>query len=229
MWKKDESRCINSDRDHACFSDDSARSTRCKSLCCLLFPYFSLSLVLVRVARPIVRRSTQHAHTNVEAVGHVWTDGITSRIASPTTTGASAAVGKSNSDTSDIHSDRLIIVCTMSYQHIFQRPNLARTAAQLQQAGPRVLWVVIEDTHSLRKMASTPEHYAWIINSTRAFVASLGIDAVYIADESPFPRNAPRSPKIETHQRNLGLEYVESLSLMSSLGGAVTTCNDPHL
>mmetsp|Transcript_3610 Transcript_3610/g.8959 ORF Transcript_3610/g.8959 Transcript_3610/m.8959 type:complete len:427 (-) Transcript_3610:102-1382(-) len=104
-------------------------------------------------------------------------------------------------------SDRLIIVCTMSYEHIFRRPNLARTAAQLVGGG-RVLWVVIEDTHSLRKKASTAAHYQWIINDTRRFVHSLGVDAMYIAEDSPFPASAPRSPKIETHQRNLGLTYA---------------------
>ena len=79
-----------------------------------------------------------------------------------------------------VNGDRHIVVCTMSYQHIFQRPNLARTAAQLLQAGGRVLWVVIEDTHSLRKMASSPEHYEWIIASNRAFVTTLGVDVVCV-------------------------------------------------
>ena len=103
--------------------------------------------------------------------------------------------------------DRVIVVTTMSYEHIFRRPNLARTAAQLAQAGP-VLWVVIEDTHSLRKMASTTAHYDWIVADTRAYIGTLGVDAVYIAEPSPFPPASPRSPKIETHQRNLGLSYV---------------------
>lgn len=108
------------------------------------------------------------------------------------------------------HTDRLIIVCTMSYKHIFRRPNLARTAAQLHQAG-RVLWIIIEDTHSLRKMATSRQHYQWIVDDTRAFVSSLGLDTVYIATDSPFPENSPRSPKIETYQRNLGLDYAYSV------------------
>lgn len=98
----------------------------------------------------------------------------------------------------------------MSYEHIFRRPNLARTAAQLLQAG-RVLWIVIEDTHSLRKMASTDDHYSWILEDTKKFIDTLGIDSVYIAEDSPFPRSSPRSPKIETHQRNLGLKYAYSI------------------
>jgi hypothetical protein len=104
--------------------------------------------------------------------------------------------------------NRFIIVCTLTYQHIFQRPNLARTAAQLMQAGPNVLWIVTEDTHWLRQIASNPEHFDWIINSTRVFIASLGLNTVYIAEHAPFKKNEIRSAKIQAHQRNLGLAYV---------------------
>eukprot|EP00041_Stephanoeca_diplocostata_P013683 m.241866 g.241866 ORF g.241866 m.241866 type:complete len:442 (+) comp19428_c0_seq1:319-1644(+) len=103
---------------------------------------------------------------------------------------------------------RLIIVNTMTYEHIFKRPNLARTAAQLLQAGPKILWIVTEDTHSLRKMTrGNDTHYTWIVDDTRKFLLGLGVDVIYISHDSPFPLNSPRSPKIETHQRNQGLNY----------------------
>lgn len=130
------------------------------------------------------------------------------------------------SDSPGADVDRLLIVCTMSYEQIFRRPNLARTAAQLAQAG-RVLWIIIEDTHSLRKRATSTDHYTRLIKGTRAFVSTLGVNAVYIADDSPFPTAAPRSPKIETYQRNLGLKYaysvVENATVAASHG--VRSCS----
>ena len=41
--------------------------------------------------------------------------------------------------------ERLLIVSTMTYEHMYRRPNLARTALQLRAAGyDDLVWVVIE-------------------------------------------------------------------------------------
>ena len=43
------------------------------------------------------------------------------------------------------HRERLLIVSTMTYEHMYRRPNLARTALQLRAAGyDDLVWVVIE-------------------------------------------------------------------------------------
>eukprot|EP00040_Diaphanoeca_grandis_P033923 m.208633 g.208633 ORF g.208633 m.208633 type:complete len:431 (+) comp33016_c0_seq2:252-1544(+) len=111
---------------------------------------------------------------------------------------------------------RLIIINTMTYEHIYRRPNLARTAAQLKVAGDGLLWVIVEDTHSLRKMNSSVAQYEWVLKDTLAFIETLGVPFEYLHPPSPFPPNAPRSPTIESYQRNLALNY--SYSVISDVG-----------
>ena len=105
--------------------------------------------------------------------------------------------------------------------------DLARTAAQLLQAGPNLLWVVQEDTHSLRKLASTKEHYDWIIRDTDAFLSTLGITYKYLHADSPFELNAPRSPVIETYQRNQALN-CRSCIILLCLPGWYTSLGCHH-
>lgn len=121
-------------------------------------------------------------------------------------------------------SSRLIIINTMSYEHIYRRPNLARTAAQLLQAGTELLWVIVEDTHSLRKIATTQAHYDWILEDTAAFIATLGVRFHYITAESPFPERSARSTAVESHQRNQALNY--SYKVASSSCSMVRTEGD---
>lgn len=43
------------------------------------------------------------------------------------------------------HRERLLIVSTMTYEHMYRRPNLARTALQLRAAGyDDLVWIIIE-------------------------------------------------------------------------------------
>ena len=100
------------------------------------------------------------------------------------------------------------------------RPNLARTAAQLQQAGPDLIWVVIEDTHSLRTMAASEAHYQWVLDDTERYLTTLGVRFKYIRDPSPFPKGSPRSTKVESHQRNSGLIFSYSLIEDKDVGAA---------
>lgn len=126
--------------------------------------------------------------------------------------------------------ERLIVVNTMTYESIFRRGNLARTAAQLRTAGSNVLWVIVEDTHSLRKLAATPEHYKWILDDTEAYIKTLGVETKYIRDDSPFPKRASRSPVIESYQRNQALYYTYNLTENQTMatvhGFDLTGCGD---
>lgn len=150
------------------------------AVCCIVFFIYLVSMRATPQVSNEVFSSTketavmlsngrsQQQHTDIDIVS---------------TTGA--RVNKNGGDRCMHSSCRLIIVNTMTYEHIFKRPNLARTAAQLLQAGPKLLWVVTEDTHSLRKMTRDNEsHYAWIIDDTHRFLLTLGIDVVYIAHVS---------------------------------------------
>eukprot|EP00729_Bicosta_minor_P003775 gene3775-9664_t len=65
------------------------------------------------------------------------------------------------------HRERLLIVSTMTYEHMYRRPNLARTALQLRAAGyDDLVWIIIEDTHNLRKMTSSPAQYSAVLDAT---------------------------------------------------------------
>ena len=50
-------------------------------------------------------------------------------------------------------------------------------------------------------------HYDWIIQDTDRYIATLGVTYKYLHEDSPFRKDAPRSPVIETYQRNQALNY----------------------
>lgn len=58
---------------------------------------------------------------------------------------AAAATAQQGSRGAEEGRDRLVIVSTMTYEHMYRRPNLARTALQLRAAGYEdLVWIVIE-------------------------------------------------------------------------------------
>ena len=55
-------------------------------------------------------------------------------------------------------------------------------------------------------------HYDWIIQDTDRYLATLGVTYKYLHGDSPFPKDAARSPVIETYQRNQALNYSYSVT-----------------
>ena len=63
-------------------------------------------------------------------------------------------------------------------------------------------------------------HYDWIIQDTDRYIATLGVTYKYLHEDSPFRKDAPRSPVIETYQRNQALNYSYRVTV---------PCTDPAL
>jgi hypothetical protein len=68
-----------------------------------------------------------------------------------------------------------------TYEHLYKRGNLARTAMQLLAAGhDNLLWVVVEDTHSLRKMTSSTEQYNEVLDATERWDSYILIAPLFL-------------------------------------------------